>query len=75
MYFFYYYVEYYDDEMYKEKGITYGSDMKEALEKIIEYYGADHVEKLMLEYTGDTTDVLPECEIDKDKIWTDTENT
>ena len=42
--------------------------MKEAFEKLLEYYGADHVEKLTLEYTGDTTDVLPECEIDKDKI-------
>ena len=69
MYFLYYFVEYCDDELYKEKGITFGSDMKEALEKVLEYYGADHVEKLTLEYTGDTTDVLPECEIDKDKIF------
>lgn len=68
MYFFYYFVEYCDDGMYKEKGITFGSDMKDALEKVLEYYGADHVEKLTLEYTGDTTDVLPECDIDKDKI-------
>ena len=68
MYFFYYYVEYCDDGMYKEKGITFGSDMKDALEKVLEYYGADHVEKLTLEYTGDTTDVLPECDIDKNKI-------
>ena len=69
MYFFYYFVEYCDDELYKEKGITFCSDMKEALEKVLEYYGAAHVEKLTLEYTGDTTDVLPECEIDKDKIF------
>ena len=68
MYFFYCFVEYCDDELYKEKGITFGSDMKDALEKVLEYYGADHVEKLTLEYTGDTTDVLPECDIDKDKI-------
>ena len=68
MYFFYYYVEYCDDGLYKEKGITFGSDMKDALEKVLEYYGADHVEKLTLEYTGDTTDVLPECDIDKNKI-------
>ena len=68
MYFFYYYVEYCDDELYKEKGITFGSDMKDAFKKVLEYYGADHVEKLTLEYTGDTMDVLPECDIDKDKI-------
>lgn len=68
MYFFYYFVEYCDDGMYKEKGITFGSDMKDALEKVLEYYGADRVEKLTLEYTGDTTDVLPECDIDKNKI-------
>lgn len=69
MYFFYYEVDYYDEGARTETGITVGDEMEDAVARVTEYYGKEQIEKLTIEYTGDTTDVLPVIDIDKDKIW------